>query len=271
MRCWGARKESLVPPDLGPAVALAAGIYHTCALTAAGAVRCWPPDTDAATPPPGMSRVAALVAGDFFTCALTAAGAVRCWGRDRDGQCSPPADLGPAVGLATGRYHACALLATRRVRCWGNETYSARARDVPSDLGPAAALAAGSEETCALLAAPAGAVRCWGRTAGVWEGPFAAVAATGVDELYTLDTSGGLAHWGPAIAGVPSAVPPGLAPAAAIACVDRLVCASMQRSGKVRCWYISDYDRSRRLPVQRTADGGHPHACAHTPASGGGG
>src|SRR5439155_1625058 len=79
--------------------AIAPGVYHTCALTTAGGVKCWGANgngqlgdnstTDRLTPVDvsGLtSGVAAIAPSYLYTCALTTAGGVECWGANYYGQ-----------------------------------------------------------------------------------------------------------------------------------------------------------------------------------------
>lgn len=177
VRCWGGNSAgqlgigsttnigddetpTAVPPvSLGaPAVAIAAAGFHTCAILADGALRCWGgngagelgtgdtqgigDDDVPATHAPvrlGFGRTAVAVdAGLGTTCAVLDNGAVRCWGYGGQGALGlghddsigddespasvPPVRLGEdrrAVALALGAYHSCALLDDGAVRCWG--------------------------------------------------------------------------------------------------------------------------------------------------------
>jgi len=78
-------------------VSVVAGLIHSCALTADGAVYCWggndfgelgdgtllERDTPIAVTLPRVTRIAA---GEVHTCALTAGGTVMCWGDNSYGE-----------------------------------------------------------------------------------------------------------------------------------------------------------------------------------------
>ncbi len=179
----------------GGVAALAAGGDHTCALTSAGAAKCWGfngygqlgdgtiVDHRTAMDVSGLeSGVAALVAGQNHTCALTSAGGVKCWGRNEYGQLgdgttdsrSAPVEVnGLASGvtkLAAGESHTCALTSTGGVKCWGYNLFGQLGDGTTNDLPIAVAvsgltsgvtsLAAGGAHTCAVT--DTGGVKCWG-------------------------------------------------------------------------------------------------------------
>ena len=108
MTCWGANgygqlgdgttTDSPLPvavAALPPAVAIAAGYNHTCAVLASGEARCWGWNaagqlgdgtmTDSPTPVavPSLSRVTTIAGGGFHTCAGSADGVDRLLGLER--------------------------------------------------------------------------------------------------------------------------------------------------------------------------------------------
>jgi len=176
-------------------VAVAAGYYHTCAVTSAGALLCWGSNTSgqlgdgtttnrsAPVAVTGLaSGVTAVSAGFLHTCALTAGGGVRCWGANNAGQLgdgtttnrlAPVAVTGLASGVAAvsvNGSHSCALTSGGAVLCWGSNTSGqlgdgsttnrALAVAVTGLSAGVTSVSAGGSHTCALTAS--GSAMCWG-------------------------------------------------------------------------------------------------------------
>ena len=110
VQCWGLNRsgqlgdgtrvnrpwpvEVIGIPTGSGVTAIAAGLYHTCALMARGVVKCWGsgglgqlgngPRADNGTPEDvsmfsAGSGVISLAAGGDHTCAITAGGGIKCW------------------------------------------------------------------------------------------------------------------------------------------------------------------------------------------------
>jgi len=133
----------------------------------------------------------ALAAGGYHTCALTSSGAAYCWGWNRDGQLglgsssgpdlcgSRPCSLTPVAitgglsfgVLAAAGLHTCGLTSDNAGYCWGLNTWGQLGnRSTMNSPAPVAvdgglrfnAFALGSgDHTCALTTA--GVAYCWGR------------------------------------------------------------------------------------------------------------
>ena len=191
---------TVAPTDKSTAsiIAIAAGSWHTCAVTGGGGVKCWGLDAgglvDGATigtsvpiDVPGLtSGVSAITANESYTCALTDGGGVKCWGSNQYGQLGNGSKVdsteavdvsGLASGvsaIATGAYHACALTGGGGVKCWGlndhgqlgsdSTSYSPVPVDVAGLTSGVSAIAAGGYQSCAVTTD--GGVKCWGGDVG---------------------------------------------------------------------------------------------------------
>ena len=148
IKCWGENgdgqlgdgttQDRLTPVDVqglpAPAIKIAAGSQHTCALLNDGSVMCWGDngdgqlgdgstnDSDSPQAVSGLSSgVTGITAGGGHTCALSADGSVKCWGKNDSGQLGsgnndpalepvPVRELSTVVqSLAAGFDHTCSL------------------------------------------------------------------------------------------------------------------------------------------------------------------
>ena len=120
-------------------VAIAAGDAHTCALTGAGAVKCWganlangaEDNSDVPINVPGLDGGIVSVATTYWhTCVLTSLGEVECWGNNDRGQLGDgttypsrvPVKARASAGniaVAAGGYHTCVVTSASHVKCWG--------------------------------------------------------------------------------------------------------------------------------------------------------
>ncbi len=276
--------------------AIAVGGTHSCALTTAGAVRCWgknldgqlgddsttrrttPVDVKGVGGSGTLSDVAAITAGASHSCARTTTGAVQCWGDNYYGQLgdgsttqrtTPVAVSGLGSGvaaIAAGRHHSCALTTAGAVQCWGNNNSgqlgdgSTMGRSTPVAVSGldsgVAAITAGSQHSCARTTA--GAVRCWGSN-------FNGQLGNGT----TTDSTTPVA-----VSGLDSGV-------AAIAAGHNVHTCALTTAGAVRCWGWNVYGQlgdgstmGRSTPVAVSSLGsgvativaGTSHSCARTTA-----
>lgn len=163
--------------------AIAAGGFHTCALTTSG-VKCWGQDDNLHLVPsnvPGLSGgIWGITSGGFHSCVLMNTGGVKCWGSNNWGQIGPlengigPADI-PGLGervvsFEAGFRHTCAVTASGGVKCWGyndlnqlgdgTRTTRPIAVSVTNLSSGIVATTGGGDHTCALTST--GGVKCWG-------------------------------------------------------------------------------------------------------------
>lgn len=173
---------------------ISAGDSFTCAITPAGAAKCWgmngfgelgigstsPITSEVPLQVLGLtSGVTDIAVGFSHTCAVHY-GAVKCWGTGYNGQLgdnSSGDQMHPvnAIGLESGvtavtagQYHSCAIQAGA-VKCWGLSDYGQVGTTVTNNRTPVpvaalssgvSAISGGAAHTCAIQHNSAS---CWGR------------------------------------------------------------------------------------------------------------
>jgi alpha-tubulin suppressor-like RCC1 family protein len=170
------------------------GVHHSCALTSAGAMKCWGDNssgqlgdgttTNRMTPinVTGLgSGVTAIAVGQYNTCAVVSGGA-RCWGLNEFGKLGdgtytdrliPTAVSGLSSGISsisTGFWHTCVVTTGGAAKCWGDNEFGELGDGTTViKLTPVAVsglssgvskIALGIQYSCALMTA--GSVKCWG-------------------------------------------------------------------------------------------------------------
>ena len=188
-----------VAPTTTP-ITIAAGIYNTCKITAAGALFCWGDNsngqltdgtfTNRATPIAisGMSSgvTDVSVSGDGYTICAVKSGSLYCWGDNATGQIGDgtssdrytPTLVSSLVSVqrvASAGNHTCALVLSTTIvneldeYCWGDNTYgqlglgnntNPHASPMLVHSGGVRDIAANRNHTCDVLS---GSIYCWGR------------------------------------------------------------------------------------------------------------
>ncbi|UJR84715.1 Hypothetical protein I5071_67940 [Sandaracinus amylolyticus] len=174
-----------------PAVQLALGEWHSCALRRSGRVACWGANetgqlgdssrTDQPRPTEvaGIEDAIEIGVGERHACVLGRDGRVRCWGwnargelgdgttTNRDAPVEVPLD--GVVELGIGYEHSCARTSSGEIWCWGalvdfdRGTGELLSRSSPVRIGGVSApraIAGGNDSTCAIEGT--GRVVCWG-------------------------------------------------------------------------------------------------------------
>jgi len=156
LRCWGYNDSgqlgsgsksgfsttpvNVVNPSGIKYAAVAAGYFHSCAVTVSARGKCWGNNSDgelgigsktSQSEPvrvQGLSGVTAMAGGNGQSCAVSG-NVAKCWGGNNFGQLGngtmteslTPVNvwgLAGVVGIATGQAHSCALK-VGGVQCWG--------------------------------------------------------------------------------------------------------------------------------------------------------
>jgi alpha-tubulin suppressor-like RCC1 family protein len=230
--CWGDNSlgqlgdgttmNSLVPvPVTGLAsgvTAVSTGYDYSCAITTAGAVKCWGSSTMVPFTIPGLtSGVTAVSVGTDHICVIRFGGAL-CWGNNFYGGLgngtttaafAPVAVSGLTSGviaISAADASSCAVTTGGRLYCWGYNTSGQLGNGTATDSrvpvavsgmtsGVTAVSVSSSGSTCAV--ATRGAVYCWGLNAsgqlgnGTYANTSVPVPVTGLPNGATSVSLGG--------------------------------------------------------------------------------
>ncbi len=206
VQCWGNGEQGQLGGDAGastptptpvsglpPAIAIALGARHSCALTEAGEAWCWGankrgqvgagPGRETIPHPTkveGLNKVTQLATAIVNTCALTEDHEVFCWGENLRGEAGAPNTERSVVwtpnriAIASGSREVagdystfCARKLDGTIACWGYVTdqlgaaFEKSTSGMVPDIANATAIAVGYSHACALRQDQT--VWCWGK------------------------------------------------------------------------------------------------------------
>lgn len=212
VKCWGkgssgqlgngfsvdSRVPVLVTGLPAPAVQVASGGKHTCALLDNGQVWCWGDNSDgqlgnstfAGSSSPvqttGITTATSLSAGANHSCAVLSGGALMCWGKNLRGQLGNNTQADSSIPVAVsnitlsvlavsaGEAHTCAILSDQTVMCWGSNDFeqlgntslfpgsTSRVPVAVTNVSGALSITSGTTHSCAAVNSPGPAIKCWG-------------------------------------------------------------------------------------------------------------
>jgi hypothetical protein len=183
--------QSRVPLGLGPCTSVAAGGFHSVAITQAGAIQVWGANYYGQLSVPGDAMPAReVVCGVNHTVALTTSGNVVAWGMNIQGQCAVPEDLGACMAIGAGGIHSLAVRSNGQILGWG---FNMNGQASPPSQLVAVAVAGMYLASAALT--EHGMVVVWGNCPPLKDvGPFVGLTATPwSDRIVALRPDGSVA------------------------------------------------------------------------------
>jgi alpha-tubulin suppressor-like RCC1 family protein len=292
VKCWGTNlvgelgsgstSSTNAPVDVvgltSGVACIAAGEEHTCALTTAGAVKCWgeaisngsSTNSTAPVDVPGLSsNVVGLASGESDTCAILEGGAVKCWGPGGEDEKDPTTNYGATptaiagipsnlAAIAAGDGVNCLRTSAGQVQCWGgnsmgelgNGTTTPSATPVTvTGLGWGATFlsANGGPSACVVLSG--GHVQCWGSIPGQAQsttpvdvpGLTSGVATVSVGgEAYAcaVMTSGTVQCWGQLLLAQSTPLTPVGIDSAVYVAANEVCACAMLSNNEIWCWGV---------------------------------
>ena len=234
---WVNRGQTQVPASLAGVKRIAAGWFHSVAVTQAGGVVIWGGNDHGegnASIPPNLGPVREVAAGEACTVVLLESGEVRAWG---NGLVLP---MEPVRAAAIGDEAWAVINATGPANGWG-DGYGVTPPALGSVYAPPP-----QASTCAFVDAkgshfigllPSGTVIAWGQDSpGLLAGlPACSAVSAGEKHLMALTMSGQVRCWGSGATEGQVAVPSNLGSAVAIA-AGELHSLAVRSDGTLAAW-----------------------------------